>query len=134
VTSIEFDVEATASGAVTNMIPGSSLNPGSVGTASRPFLSMNAGAFNTQSPEELTGVAPEDIVDYDWYNPPEYVCQREAAKDDDREYVRQNPKKSGVELGHMTNYLLETCKAQQERIDDLESRLAALESQVGPNA
>jgi hypothetical protein len=34
----------------------------------------------------------------------------------------------------MTNYLLETCKAQQETIDDLESRIEQLEAAVGPNA
>jgi len=115
-------------------------NKGALGTNTAAWATVTAHNIFEQTPEPLDPADPIDGVDLaelkgtSWEHPPAYVAKRKANADDDREYIRQNPKKSGVELGHMTNYLLETCKAQQERIDDLESRLAALESQVGPNA
>ena len=115
-------------------------NEGALGTNTAAWATVTAHNIFEQTPEPLDPADPVDGVDLDelkgtsWEQPPAYVAKRKANAEDDREYVRQNPNKSGVELGHMTNYLLETCKAQQERIDDLESRLADVESQVGPNA
>jgi len=242
VTGIEFEVESTASGATTNMIPTGTINPGRIGTSSQPFRTMEAGtmsastfdggdfdgdsvdvtgdvncddvfadrfdgssldltgditcdditsdfldctnltiegdiydietvsvnnaaslrpssdnegalgtsfaawsdvashSFTTATPEPLSGVSCRDVTGYDWHNPPECVAQKKAAKSDDREYKRFNPSK-GIEMGHMTNWLLEVTKDQQRvieslesTVDDLESRIEQLEAAVGPNA
>jgi len=115
-------------------------NEGALGTNTAAWATVTAHNIFEQTPEPMDPDDPIDGVDLDelkassWDKPPAYVAQRKATAADDREYIRQNPKTSGVELGHMTNYLLETCKAQQETIDDLESRIEQLEAAVGPNA
>lgn len=115
-------------------------NAGALGTLQGAWAAVVTHNLNELTPAPMDPDDPIDGVDLDelkassWHKPPAYVAQRKATAADDREYLRQNPKTSGVELGHMTNYLLETCKAQQETIDDLESRIEQLEAAVGPNA
>ena len=115
-------------------------NAGALGTLQGAWAAVVTHNLNELTPAPMDPDDPIDGVDLDelkassWDKPPAYVAQRKATAADDRDYIRQNPKTSGVELGHMTNYLLETCKAQQETIDDLESRIEQLEAAVGPNA
>ena len=125
-----------------DFIPQGGAQTGAIGTASTPFAEMNAGAFNTQSPEPLTGVATDHILGYSWRQPPLYATQKERQDG----YERTNPAKDGIDLGHMSNYLFEVTKSQsetiqdqQDRIDDLESTVADLEARLsdlesGPNA
>lgn len=106
-------------------------NAGEVGTQSTAWAEMNAHNFNTQSPDpDVPSPDLSRLPDMDWYNPPEYATRRKAKGQSGKSYRRANPSSDGVELSHMANWLLETCKAQQERIDDLEERLSRLESQV----
>jgi len=115
-------------------------NVGQVGTSLDAYSEMNAHNFITATPEPLDSVSCRDVTGYDWHHPPECVAQKKAAKDDDREYARSNPN-AGIEMGHMTNWLLEVTKDQQRvieslesTVDDLESRIEQLEAAVGPNA
>jgi len=87
---------------------------------------MNAGAFNTQSPEPLDGVAADHILGYSWRRPPLYATQKERQEG----YERTNPAKDGIDLGHMANYLFEVTKSQSETIQDQQDRIDALESTV----
>jgi hypothetical protein len=109
-------------------------NEGALGTNVAAWSAIVAHNVNELTPAPMDTDDPVDGLDLDelkdtsWKRPPAYVAQRKATAQDDREYIRQNPSKNGVELGHMTNYLLETCKEQQRRIDDLEERLSALEA------
>jgi len=69
-----------------------------------------------------------ELMTSTWDDPPGYVSQRSTG--DGFEPLGQSGEEAGVELGHMLNYVFEVCKAQQERIDDLEQRLTRLEKQV----
>ena len=144
--SVEITEDGTTNSVVSNTVAGGTgLRPdadnvGALGSSVAAWSSVSAHNFITATPEPLSGVSCRDVTGYDWHNPPEVVAQTKASDSDTREYKRQNPN-DGVEVGHMTNWLLEVTKDQQRvieslesTIDDLESRLAALESQVGPNA
>jgi hypothetical protein len=127
------------------------------GTQNNAFVTMRAANFVNDSPEPLAqqdiealgetapdGGTTDRPVDLDelqacsWYDaPPKYIAaeQQRRADDPGRDGSADD---HGVELGHMSNYLLEACKALaaerdalESRIDDLEARLAALE---GDNA
>jgi len=100
-------------------------DPGA-GNFQRPFEVVFAENFVEATPEPLDGVALDELGGYSWDQPPAYATQRKSGDG----YRRENPRKGGLELGHMTNYLLETCKAQQERIDELEQRLSAVEEEL----
>lgn len=111
---------------------------GNIGVLGSAWSTMRATSFIEDSPEPADAETArlDELLEVDWYAPPRYVDadqRRRNTPDDDH----------GVELGHMTNYLLEVCKeqqkmidAKQDRIDDLEARLETLEAEVGvgPNA
>jgi len=111
---------------------------GNVGSFENAWSTMRAGSFIEDSPDpaDQETARLDELLEVDWYAPPRYVDADQRRRDtpaDDH----------GVELGHMTNYLLEVCKEQQQtiddqadRIDDLEARLETLEAEVGvgPNA
>jgi hypothetical protein len=122
---------------------------GRVGTSGNAFVAMRAASFINDSPEPLAqqdietlgdtapdGGTTDRPVDLDelqscsWYDsPPSYVAaeQQRRADDPGRDGSADD---HGVELGHMSNYLLEACKALAEERDALESRIDALESRL----
>ena len=109
-----------------------SITPDTDGTGELGFSGLRWDTINVQNvnegtPEPLDGVDLSKLSGYSWRKPPEYVAQNEAPSSDERDYIYQNPNK-GVELGHMTNYLLEVAKEQQSMIDDLAERVAELEN------
>lgn len=130
VSSGDTDVFLENVSGVTQLRPGTD-NAGEVGTGPTAWSEMNAHNFITQSPDpDVPSPDLSQLLDMDWYNPPEYATRRKANGQSKKSYRRANPSSDGVELSHMANWLLETCKAQQERIDSLEERLSRLESQV----
>jgi len=101
---------------------------GNSGVTGEYWVGVRADAFFEESPivPSYSPARLDELPHVDWYAPPRYVrrgtdTKQEAAegavKDDD-----------GIELGHMTNYLLEITKQQQSKIDELEQRLTRLES------
>jgi len=105
-------------------------NSGSVGVSSEAYSEMHAHNFITASPDPIESVDCSGLCDVDWYDrPPEPVRQRARDIGDTDGEIPDGRDHTPVELGTMSNWLLETCKAQQERIEDLEERLDALERQ-----
>lgn len=106
-----------------------------IGTASQAFREMNAHNFVTASPDPIDAVDCGGLCDVDWYdNPPEPVRQRARDIGETDAEIPEDMDHTPVELGTMANWLLETCKSQQEliesqrdRLDDLAERVAALE-------
>jgi len=134
-----YDIETVSVDFAASLRP-SSDNEGALGTLSGAWSTVRAHNFDIATPEPLSDVSCRDVTGYDWHNPPECVAQKKAPAGDDREYKRFNPSK-GIEMGHMTNWLLEVTKDQQNvieslesTVDDLESRIEQLEAAVGPNA
>ena len=100
------------------------------------FNAMYAHNFVTLTPEPLSGVDLSKLPGYSWDQPPAYAAQMKASESDGRSYKRANPNR-GIDLSHMTNYLLEATKALaqekeqlEERVGDLEERLSKIEGQV----
>jgi len=105
-------------------------NAGSVGESGTAYAEMHAHNFITASPDPIQSVDCDSLCDIDWYdNPPEPVQKRARDIGDSDEEVPDGRDHTPVELGTMANYLLETCKSQQRRIESLEERLDALERQ-----
>lgn len=120
-----------------------SLGSGDGSTADKAWSEIHTNNLYEYSPAPIASdaspgpnrVDPEELKASSWEDPPDYVSQRKVVseRDEDGEPVafEHEPAPEGtVEMGALANYLLETCKAQEERIDDLEERLSALEEQV----
>lgn len=115
------------------------LGDGDGTNASKAWFEIHTHNLLTYSPEPIAtndprrdtatdGGPPVDLSalpNQSWGDPPDYVSQKEVAEGE-----FESLPSGGVELSHMANYLLEVCKAQQSKIDDLEQRLTALEQQV----
>jgi len=107
-------------------------NAGKLGTTDldgagtpRGYRNVVSHNYTTLSPDpEVPDVDLDALPGKSWRRPPKYATRR----DTEDGYERRNPNKHGLSLDHMANWLLEVNKAQQERIDDLEQRLSALES------
>lgn len=128
------------------VLPSGGLNTGNVGLTGDWWEAMRAGAYFEETPFDVettrAGIDLEELCRCSWSDPPAYVVEGSRAKQGSAEGGLSSGagdgSERGLELGHMANYLLETCKAQQEhiadlttRLDDLEARLDALED---PNA
>lgn len=117
-------------------IEGDVINPdsdniGNVGSSATAYSEMHAHNYVTASPDTIETVDLTSIKDVDWYgNPPDAIKERAVSIGPTDDEIPEGRDHAPVELGTMANWLLETCKAQQERIDDLEQRLSALEEQV----
>ena len=132
---------------------------GVLGDAAYPWKEVNAKNYITRTPDAVPSeqVDLDELCECDWYHPPQYVREEQAprvgtpTKSDtpgEESQPATPPEEDGpnpgVEIGTMSNYLLEISKAQQEhiadltaRVDDLEARLEALEADGtngGPNA
>ncbi|AGC34572.1 hypothetical protein HSTV1_27 [Haloarcula sinaiiensis tailed virus 1] len=106
-------------------------NTGNVGNSSEAYADVYAHNFVTASPDPIESVDTESVTDVDWYdNPPEEIRRRARDIGDTDSEVPEGRDHTPVELGTMANWLLETCKAQQERISDLEERLSEIEEKV----
>jgi len=84
---------------------------------------MRAGAFIEDSPDPNVRARLDELTHAGWYAPPEYVAREQDTREDGG-----GEDDHGVELGTMTNYLLEVTKAQQAVIDDLTERVERLEA------
>jgi len=94
--------------------------------------------FTTLSPNPIDGVSREAITSADWYDKPP-ACVKTAAREmgGSDEPTTASDGHTAVELGTMTNWLLEALKqttadldAAEKRIADMEERLTTLEEQV----
>jgi hypothetical protein len=102
-----------------------------VGTSIEAFSEMHAHNFVTASPDPIDSVDCDGLCDIDWYeNPPGVVRQRARELGPTDSEIPGGRDHAPVELGTMANWLLETCKAQQDRIDSLEERLSAIEAKL----
>jgi hypothetical protein len=119
---------------------------GNVGVTGDYWQGMRSDAYFEETPFDVdttrADIDLDELCRCSWSDPPAYVVEGSRAKQGSAEGGLSSGagdgSEHGVELGHMANYLLETCKAQQEhiedlttRLDDLEARLEALED---PNA
>ena len=126
----DADIAVTVDG-LTSVIRPSNDNAGTVGTAQTAFSAMHAHNFVTASPDEITDVDCGTLGEVDWYdNPPAPVVERARQLGATDDAVPESMDHTPVELGTMANWLLETCKAQQEEITDLEDRVSELEQIV----
>lgn len=106
---------------------------GQVGSTTRAYDAMYAGAFNTSSPDEIAEVDRDEVRNADWYdNPPSPVVdeQRRQAGSEGARQAAIDPSDAPVELGTVANWLLEVCKDQQQQLDDLRDRVEQLEQQA----
>jgi hypothetical protein len=94
--------------------------------------------FTTLSPNPIDGVSREAITSADWYDKPP-ACVKTAAREmgGSDEPTTASDGHTAVELGTMTNWLLEALKqttadldAAEKRIADMEERLTTLEKQL----
>lgn len=105
-------------------------NEGNVGNSVTAWNEVAAHNVTTVSPDPIESVDLTTVADTDWYdNPPECVCDKARELGDTDAMVPSNRDHAPVELATMTNWLVETCKAQQKKIDSLEERLSTLEEQ-----
>ena len=106
---------------------------GNSGVTGNYWQGVRSDAYFEESPEPLDGVDLDELCECGgWYDPPEYIRRESARKEAQAEGDGDVPADglgdpSGLELGTVANYLLETCRSQQERINDLEARLSKLE-------
>jgi len=101
-----------------------------LGTVAEAFETVYSHNYVTASPDEIDAVSPDEVRDADWYdNPPESVRQRAREIGDTDDEIPNGIDHTPVDLGTMANWLLETCKAQQQQIDDLADRVDLLEGQ-----
>jgi hypothetical protein len=125
---------------------------GNVGVTGDYWEGMRADAYFEETPFDVSDtradVDLDELRETSWSDPPAYVAEGSRAKQGTAEgglaTGAGDGSERGVELGHMTNYLLEVAKQQlahiedlTARVDDLEARLEALEadrSDGGPNA
>lgn len=99
-------------------------NTGSVGSSVLAYSEMYAHNYITASPEPIESVDCEGLCDIDWYdNPPEPVRERAKAIGDTDDEIPEGRDHTPVELGTLSNWLVEVVKAQEERIQALESQI-----------
>lgn len=102
---------------------------GAVGSSTAAYDSMYAHNYVTASPDRLSVASVDEIRGTDWYdNPPEAVRERARELGESDGAIPPGRDHVPVELSTMANWLLEAVKTQQEKIDDLEARIEALES------
>lgn len=100
-----------------------------LGDSTKAYTQIHSHNFVTSSPDPIQSVDCDGLCDIDWYeNPPEPVRERAREMGETDAEVPEGRDHTPVELSTMANFLLETCKAQQTRIDDLEKRIERLEN------
>jgi hypothetical protein len=151
---VSNELRLQADGVDTSLVP-SADSTGRIGTGdgtnpTNAVFAVHTHNFFEYSPAPVASdrspgpnhIDTDELKASDWEDPPEYVRQRKVVTERDEDgapiaFTHEPLDGPGVELGAMANYLLETCKFQQRRIesleetvDDLEQRLSRLEKQM----
>jgi hypothetical protein len=119
----ELTVDTVFVQGTSELIRPSTTGTGNVGDANFYFDEMHATNFVTQSPPSWAAADGRDVREWD------------VGTKDVPDFARVEPDDEagdpGLSLGRMVSMLVGVTQAQADRIDDLEARLSALESEVG---